>query len=226
MSSNRRWTIALLLFTFLLLPRESDAFWRWLHELSGPGPFTGYGVILRCAVPAGNDPTPATEDDDSEDTGRLSKTVSCLQPFGFRDTDDQLWITGSLWWLSEREQSRIGEPLVDLFSGSLGFDTTAHSTFVGVPPDSRIRLLAGADVAGNRFSGDGFDTFTERSVTIAPFGITVRPHRAVTLDATVNWTYINVAPDQFGLPPDAFPGGGEWLRGFALSFSIDPTNIY
>ena len=158
MSSNRRWTIALLLFTFLLLPRESDAFWRWLHELSGPGPFTGYGVILRCAVPAGNDPTPATEDDDSEDTGRLSKTVSCLQPFGFRDTDDQLWITGSLWWLSEREQSRIGEPLVDLFadpSGSIPPLTPRSSAFPQTPgsgywPEPMLLAIDSAATASTR----------------------------------------------------------------------------
>ena len=48
MVAKRRFTTGLVLTILLALPREGGAFWNWLHELSGPGPF--WGVVLGCTA--------------------------------------------------------------------------------------------------------------------------------------------------------------------------------
>ena len=51
MRARRRLTVACLLVGFLLVPREGAAFWNWIHEMSGPGPFTTHTPVVYWRLP-------------------------------------------------------------------------------------------------------------------------------------------------------------------------------
>lgn len=50
MRIRRHWAVAGFLLIFLLTPRDGAAFWRWLHELSGPK-LMGFGVSCKPFAP-------------------------------------------------------------------------------------------------------------------------------------------------------------------------------
>ncbi len=54
MRSKRRWIVGLAVVFVLAVPRESDAWFNWIHEMSGPGPFKGVFVGCRSELGAKN----------------------------------------------------------------------------------------------------------------------------------------------------------------------------
>ncbi len=94
-------------------------------------------------------------------------------------------------------------------------ETTAASRLVGLE-GRRTQLLLTGEAAIAVFSGTGFDTFQEPNATLGA-GLTFFLTGGTSLDVVGHATYIKVEPEQFGLGPDAFPGGGEWLPGLSVS---------
>ena len=97
----------------------------------------------------------------------------------------------------------------------VGIETTALSRFVGLSNKPVGLLLVGEGALGV-FSGNGFDTFHEPTVT-GGIGLTFVQSRNFSIDILIHGTYINVTPEQFGLVPAGdFRGGGEWLPGYSM----------
>ena len=50
MSLNLRRTLVAAAFLIILTLNDSDAFFKALHRLSGPGPFSGIHAAIRCTM--------------------------------------------------------------------------------------------------------------------------------------------------------------------------------
>jgi hypothetical protein len=205
-------TGALLL---LLAPADSEAFLRFLHKMSGPGPLVGVHVALRCAV---GDTSAAGTRRGTADTAEERPGRRC-QPLKRRAPRERMWVTFGYDYLTgDRDSDREDSSRVTWQGPFLGLETTALSRFVGLE-NRRVGLLLVAEAGLAILSGDAFDRFS-RPVMTGGIGLTQRVNRSVSIDYLLHSTYVNVTPEQFRLPPGHFPGGGEWLRGYSLIFSF------
>jgi hypothetical protein len=159
--TTRRTRWAVPVFALLLVacvPREALAFWGWIEELSGPGPYWGFQFPfdrLICIVkPDGAGVTTSnrfassgTDKDDKDDKDNKDKEyLACANDGGVKGFQ----IRGYL----SVEFSRASSKANDLFP-AVAFTSIKPILFYRVPHVGEF-IDIGTGVGGNRFSGKDF----------------------------------------------------------------------
>lgn len=202
MPTRKRWIVAAVAVFVLALPRESGAYWNWLHELSGPGPFQGPIFWFRCPV----------EVDQECLLGFVDVPEPRRKPvwFNVEFTVPGLALSGDL-------ENRPDSPSVEWNILEAGLETSKHwnALFPYVENHRWLTLLSGVAGAFYTFSSDGIDTTHEPGIKVRPIGIAaVKRWPAILLGVEygIDFRYLSVTPEQFGLPAGTFDGQG-WVFG-------------
>jgi hypothetical protein len=139
-------------FALLLVacvPREALAFWGWIEELSGPGPYWGFQFPfdrLVCIVKPDGAGVATSSRFGSSGTDKDKEYLACANDGGVKDVQ----IRGYL----SVEFSRANSKANDLFP-AVAFTSIKPILFYRVPHVREV-IDIGTGVGGNRFSGKDF----------------------------------------------------------------------
>lgn len=159
----------------LLIPTPAHAFWRWIDEWSGPGPFNGVGITWRLVcVPdkdgglLWDDPSGTTVSERKKAIGALVGS-GCVQPLKVRTPRASLNVEAA-WFTSHSNHLQYasgGDHSVQLL-------LVEPTVSIHLDPDLKrdfLELGFGAGVMVT--SGNGFQSF--KRVIIEPVRWDVRP---------------------------------------------------
>jgi hypothetical protein len=206
-------------------PRDAAAitWWEWLEQLSGPGPFHGWGVGLTFVCYGHRLPAPGTAEPDpsTPDSRELFLDLNCGRAartrvhWGFR-------VEAS--WLSTNDNPLVYDPPPD----PEGLEVEAFSFIPTVDVGLRQAVSVGFGGGFMHFSGDAFPSFT--TLVIEPVRVTFKPLvlfatgegrdrlryglEFLQLRYAARWLPYGVKAEDFGAVPGTFESGREYLSRF------------
>ena len=196
MLATARRTLLLSLAFLLLHAAEGAAFYRWIHELSGPRNFHGVSMYAM-----------------TDFRDRITEWGGLIVlEFDKQAYERPFWLraTGAITYSGDEERA-----------ASSVYWLSAEPTFEArLTSGARHLLYTGAGVSVNRFLGSGFEDFWELSWKVMPIALDWQISETVTLKARAELDYFPTppTPEDFGLAPPSPPGsGGEWVKGVSIA---------
>jgi hypothetical protein len=194
MRSRHRWIVGFVIFFVLAVPREGAAWWNWIHELSGPGPFNG--IFLACR-------------------SRLKKDFSLCDHeliigtgLVKQEPDEPDWHLRLEYGLRTGTRNVPGEHSRVIWNA--GEALVEHRWN---DEQDRVRFYSGGGGTLNLFSGRGFEAFGKLGLRAILLGAKVDLGHRLGMDVGLDYRYLNVTPADFGMPRGSFSGGNEFLVG-------------
>ncbi len=230
---RRLFAIALFSACFQLgVPTSADAFWRFISEWSGPGPFNGVEIDWRVACFA---ESPSVSKDEAVD---IEKQL----PQGTDDGDAMRVLEaliGSRCFVGPTRQRQASFNFaVGLFeaknnpleyAGSVDTDvnmTKVEPSFVWRLQQNRLDIGVGAGVF--MFTGSAFTPFSR--FFIEPVRVDWRPFNGKGWDSIVFQAGVLIVPQgadarDFGAVPGTYHRDREFLYTLGVRLDLNPQNI-
>jgi hypothetical protein len=248
----RRFGVSLILsaLLLLLLPVHASAFWRWLDELSGPGPFNGYDMEVRllCRM------VPARHVNDKDRDGQRYNF-----PKAEYSTRSFVPIPGVLTHCIFDKDTPADRQRVASFNVGFSHQWTRRTnldyevdparerkiTVYSVRPSVWARparsIEIGAGMGVYWFEGDGFDRFTR--VSIEPLLFNVKPvalfrdmlrrgpidgfpdtqlDQLLSLRVGLVMFPAGFNAEDFGARPGSFNVGADKMSSFSMLIDLEP----